>query len=117
MSQDYKKAFEYFYLASQHNKQEGFLYLGKLYYHGYGVKEDKKKAYEYYKLVENQNLVSKPLLSLGELYEDGVDAVMDYEKSLKFYQLSSQENNDKGLLKVGVFYYYGYCVQKIIRKR
>ena len=85
--------------------------LGYIYEHGYGVKQDYLKAFEYYK-ISSTNDNSYAQCIIGNFYEHGYGVEQNYLKAYEYYELSSFQNNADALFCLGNLYENGFGVKK-----
>ncbi|KAK8838036.1 Interleukin-1 receptor-associated kinase 4 [Tritrichomonas musculus] len=109
--QKYLKAKKYFEYASEKHDSNSFLFLGNLYFNGYGVNQDYLKAKEYYELSAKENNI-EAFNNLGNIYYNGFGVEKNYLKARKYYELSASQNNSDAICNLGSFYYYGYDVKQ-----
>src|SRR4051794_9260219 len=81
VTQDYKKAFEWYYKSANNGCGEGQNSLGECYYYGQGVAQDYKKAIEWYSKSANNGCYESQN-SLGDCYYYGQG---DYKKAFEWY--------------------------------
>ena len=94
VSQDYSKAVYWFQKCEDQGKAEASAQtlLGECYYHGKGVKQDLKMAYELFvKASKNGNTYGKALL--GEMFYKGDYVSKDYNKAFELFHVAATDKN------------------------
>jgi TPR repeat protein len=67
--------------------------LGYMYFNGYGVDENVKKAISYFKLAAAQNYAPAQV-NLGYIYENGYGEEKDLKLAKQYYELAQKSNYD-----------------------
>ena len=89
--------------------------VGRMYAVGEGVKQDYKKAREWFeKGAAQKNRVA--LDWLGWLYDNGYGVKQDYKKAREYYEEAAALNNGDALRKLGDMYYFGRGVKQDYKK-
>jgi TPR repeat protein len=78
--------------------------IGELYLFGKGVKQDKNKAYEWFKKGADQNC-KECMFNLGFLYETGIVVEKNPKTAFDWYLKAAEQNDVNGLMMVGLVYY------------
>ncbi|MDO5046278.1 tetratricopeptide repeat protein [Campylobacter sp.] len=87
MSQDYKKAMEFYSMACKADVSDACLKVGNLYDSGLGVDSDFKMAAKYYKIAcEGKN--SDGCYNLADMYEVGDGVEKNLKDAMEFYGLA-----------------------------
>lgn len=89
-------AAEYFRRAAEKGNASGMFCLGKLYWNGKGVKQDRAKALAYFrKAAENGNV--EACVTLGWIYYNGEKNLVDKDLAMAeaYYRKASEEGDDK----------------------
>lgn len=81
---DYKKAIEYWELASRLDLMSLFN-IGECYYFGHGVNENKIKAIEIFETCSQKGLIDATY-RLGMFYKDGLNVSKDETKALEYFK-------------------------------
>ena len=101
---EFKKAYSWWLKCSKHNKRLGPIFnIGNLYYNGWGLKQDIKKALHYFNLVikkapilypkENVIYTQLALFLIGKTYFDGTFVKRNKTKGLKYYEQAATAGN------------------------
>eukprot|EP00835_Amoeboradix_gromovi_P001619 NODE_78_length_23131_cov_0.599427.p1 type:complete len:757 gc:universal NODE_78_length_23131_cov_0.599427:6777-4507(-) len=93
-----KLALTQFHRASNQGNIDARIKAGDYHYIGFGVEEDKKQAFEYYKAASDDRS-SYAAWNLGYMYENGIGVVqVDYNMAMRFYDLAYEYNKDTWLV-------------------
>lgn len=101
---EFKKAYSWWLRCSKHNKKLGPLFnIGNLYYNGWGLKQNIKKALYYFNLVIKKDPILYPkeniiytqlaLFLIGKIYFDGIFVKRNKTKGLKYYEQAANRGN------------------------
>ena len=112
---EFKKAYSWWLKCSKHNKYLGPLFnIGNLYYNGWGLKQDIKKALHYFQLViKNENTFSPKkknkyvdlaLYLIGKTYFDGTFIKKNKKKGLDFYKKAAMRGNTNAIYTLSLIY-------------
>ena len=110
LPEDNDLARKYFEIAAK-SEQYGYAmsYLGDIYWNGYGVAVDKKKAADFYKKIFARGGFSDNILSrIGVFYKDE----KNYSEAVKWWRIGAEKNFPSCLASLGLAYYYGHGVGK-----
>ena len=86
-----------------------------MYYHGDGVKQDYKKAREYFEKAAAQNN-GNALVLLGGMYNLGAGVKQDDKKAREYYEKAAAQNNGYALGFLGLMYSNGTGVKQDKKK-
>lgn len=98
------------YQAEQGNPDYQYLY-GTSFEYGWGVENDMKQAYEWYKKAADQKQAAA-FNALGNLYRMGNGVKQDLDKALDCYQNGANGGNAQAMLNLGNCYYFGMGIDK-----
>ena len=112
---EFKKAYSWWLKSSKHNKYLGPLFnIGNLYYNGWGLKQDIKKALHYFQLViKNENIFSPKkrnryadlaLYLIGKTYFYGISVKRNKKKGLDFYSKAAMRGNLNAIYTLSLIY-------------
>jgi TPR repeat protein len=112
---EFKKAYSWWLKCSKHNKYLGPLFnIGNLYYNGWGLKQDIKKALLYFQLViKNENIFSPKkrnkyvdlaLYLIGKTYFEGTFIKKNKKKGLDFYKKAAMRGNTNAIYTLSLIY-------------
>jgi len=101
---EFKKAYIWWLKCSKHKKRLGPIFnIGNLYYNGWGLKQDIKKALYYFNLVikkapilypqENVIYTQLALFLIGKTYFDGTFVKRNKKKGLNYYEQAAKVGN------------------------
>ena len=101
---EFKKAYSWWLKCSKHKKRLGPIFnIGNLYYNGWGLKQDIKKALHYFNLVikkapilypkENIIYTQLALFLIGKTYFDGTFVKRNKKKGLNYYEQAAKAGN------------------------
>ena len=101
---EFKKAYSWWLKCSKHKKRLGPIFnIGNLYYNGWGLKRDIKKALHYFNLVikkapilypkENVIYTQLALFLIGKTYFDGTFVKRNKKKGLNYYEQAAKAGN------------------------
>ena len=89
--------------------------IASMYYHGMGIKQDKKAAAQWYhKAAELGNAYAQQ--EYGEMLEDGIGVPADPVEAFKWYQLAANQGRAESQYYVGTAYYNGKGVTQDYEK-
>ncbi len=89
--------------------------LGVMYSDGLVLKQDNKKAFNYFKLAAKQgNLVAQ--YNLGVMYQNGLGVEQNYKEALKSYTLSANGGYHEAQYNLSFFYKDGMVVKQDYKK-
>ena len=102
--QEFKKAHSWWLKCAKQNKSLGPLFnIGNLYFNGWGVRRDIKKALYYFKLVISKKIIFPPeqkvkwkelaLFLIGKTYFDGTFVKRNKKKGLNYYEQAAKAGN------------------------
>ena len=102
--QEFKKAHSWWLKCAKQNKSLGPLFnIGNLYFNGWGVIRDIKKALYYFKLVISKKIIFPPeqkvkwkelaLFLIGKTYFDGTFVKRNKKKGLNYYKQAAKAGN------------------------
>ncbi|MBQ3366425.1 MAG: SEL1-like repeat protein [Acidaminococcaceae bacterium] len=103
---DYEKAFQWYSKAAALGDAEGQYNLGKCYYDGTGVEENKRKAVYWFKKSANQNYV-KACEFLGDCYKYAYGVNKDIWEAAKWYEIAVKKDSVHAIMELGLLYYDG----------
>jgi len=115
VTQDYKKAVEWFTKAAEQGNAKGQNNLGVLYENGKGVTKDKAKAVEWYTKSAEQGYATGQN-HLGAMYRKGYGVTTDDKKAFEWYTKSAEQGYAGGQSNLGVMYRIGQGVTKDYKK-
>lgn len=98
-------------LFASSNEPFSLLKLGNLYYNGTEVKQDYKKAREYFELAAQQHN-PQAMYKLGMIYMNGYGVERDYSIAKNYFLTSPQYNYISSYTMLGILYMNGYGVEK-----
>jgi TPR repeat protein len=101
---EFKKAYSWWLKCSKHKKRLGPIFnIGNLYYNGWGLKQNIKKALHYFNLVikkapilypkENIIYTQLALFLIGKTYFDGIFVKRNKTKGLNYYEQAAKVGN------------------------
>lgn len=102
--QEFKKAHSWWLKCAKQNKSLGPLFnIGNLYFNGWGVRRNIKKALYYFKLVISKKIIFPPeqkvkwkelaLFLIGKTYFDGTFVKRNKKKGLSYYEQAAKAGN------------------------
>ena len=102
--QEFKKAHSWWLKCAKQNKSLGPLFnVGNLYFNGWGVRRNIKKALYYFKIVISKKIIFPPeqkvkwkqlaLFLIGKTYFDGTFVKRNKTKGLNYYQKAAKLGN------------------------
>lgn len=112
---DYNKAFQWYSKAAELGDAEGQFKVGKCYYKGSGVTEDKRKAVYWFKKSAQQNFAEASEI-LGECYRYAYGVDKNIKEAIKWYEIAAKEHRVKAVMELGLLYYYGDEIPKDYKK-
>lgn len=108
---DYQKAYEYSTLAAEADALDGYLTLGMLYQHGWGVDKNIELAIENYKMAAAQG-DETAMNQIGFIYMNGEGIEENPKQAFYWFNESAQKGYVVGINNVGYCYKNGYGVDK-----
>jgi TPR repeat protein len=117
-AKDFKKALPMFEQLKREENIESNYYLGTMYYSAYGVKQDYKKAFEYYTLASNlpNKKRLKSIFNIATMHAQGKGVIEDNQKAFKFFKILDDENIGVAQYYMGLMYTNGYGIQEDQKK-
>jgi hypothetical protein len=89
--------------------------LGDVYYYGFGVAKNYKKAAEwYFRSAQQGDALAQ--CNLAYMYFNGYGVTKDYQKAADLYRKAAEQGNADGQNNLGIMYENGYGVAKDIEK-
>ncbi len=108
---DYKTALKFYNLSASMGFGLAYTNIGWLYYYGYGITQDYKKAFENFKKGELYNDVKHNYaIGLGHCYSLGRGILTDYNNGIYYYRIASNTGNGRGSGRIGKMYELGQGV-------
>jgi TPR repeat protein len=112
---EFKKAYSWWLKCTKHSKKLGpFFNIGNLYYNGWGLKQNIKKAFYYFNLVikkapilypkENIIYTQLALFLIGKTYFDGTFVKRNKTKGLNYYQKAAKSGNINAAYNLSIIY-------------
>ena len=101
-------------MADQGNSKAQ-LDLGHCYHHGIGVREDARKAFEWYEKSALQGNATAQC-NLGICYQKGYGTVKDYKMAAEWYAKAAHQDHAMALNNLGFLYEQGRGVNKDYKK-
>ena len=87
-------------------KSDAMFNLGVIYDNGFGVKKNKSKAFDYYKLAaEKKHKIAQ--YNLAWMYYNGESIEKNFFEAFKFYNLSAEQGYNKAQYNLASLFYYG----------
>lgn len=113
--QEFKKAHSWWLKSAKQNKSLGPLFnIGNLYFNGWGVRRNIKKALYYFNLVISRKIIFLPeqkvkwkelaLFLIGKTYFDGTFVKRNKIKGLNFYQKAAKLGNINAAYNLSTIY-------------
>jgi TPR repeat protein len=109
--QSYDIAFKYYLIAAEEEEPQALLYLGYMYLHGYGCKQDNATAIKYFEEAVAAG-VPEACTQLGIMYLNGWSVKQDLVEAVRFFDIAVKQNEPWALLELGRLYYTGKGVAK-----
>ena len=112
---EFKKAHSWWLKCAKQNKSLGPLFnIGNLYFNGWGVRRNIKKALYYFKLVISKKIIFPPeqkvkwkqlaLFLIGKTYFDGTFVKRNKTKGLNYYQKAAKLGNINAAYNLSIIY-------------
>ena len=113
--QEFKKAHSWWLKCAKQNKSLGPLFnIGNLYFNGWGVRRNIKKALYYFKIVISKKIIFPPeqkvkwkelaLFLIGKTYFDGTFVKRNKTKGLNYYQKAAKLGNINAAYNLSIIY-------------
>ena len=117
-AKDFKKVLPMFEQLQKDGNIESNYYLGTMYYSARGVKQDYKKAFEYYTLASSlpNKKRLESILNLANMYTQGQGVKKDEQKAFTLLKILDEKNIGLAQLVMGSMYEGGNGVQKDLKK-
>jgi TPR repeat protein len=108
---DYATALKLLRPLAEHGEPRAETQLGLLYFNGYGVAQDERKATTLYCMAADRG---DPLAQylLGVSYEDGEGVPQDYDESVKWYSKAAEQGFLAAQKHLGLVYHDGTGVRQ-----
>lgn len=111
VTQDSKKAAEWFYEAAKAGSAKGMRMLGRLYMEGNGVEQNRQVAVRWLaKAAEKGDLSA--MVSIADAYATGTGLPLDYDRASRFYRKAAQKGSTKAMREIGFLYMRGRGVER-----
>ncbi|UUM29540.1 tetratricopeptide repeat protein [Vibrio japonicus] len=101
-------AIEYYTKAAELDHDYATVYLANFYYVGDYVKQDKRKAFYWYKKLADRKHVVTAWAYLAQMYYDGEGTIQDYKKAANYAHRAAIWKNERAQKILGDLYWYGY---------
>ncbi|RAP27968.1 hypothetical protein DID78_05705, partial [Candidatus Marinamargulisbacteria bacterium SCGC AG-343-D04] len=89
--------------AAEQEHSEAQCRLGHMYYHGQGVTQDVKKAFNFYtQAADNKNATAQ--LALGNMYFYGIGVAQEYSEAFILYQSAADQGLAEAVFKLALMY-------------
>lgn len=111
----YKEAAELYQAAAESGSAEAEYELGKLYYNGIGVEENKTEAIRLFVRSAEQGY-ERAEFRLGAAYQLGWDIEKNTRQAFYWYKRAADHGNLKAMLYIGYYYETGYGVEASLTK-
>lgn len=112
VSQDYKKAVEFFNLAADKGHVDAIFQLGICYMFGYGVRKNMKKSLNFFEQAANQGHAEAATYA-AQCYESGTNGVkVDLKKAFELYKIAADQDVEEGMWYVIDGYLYGHGTEQ-----
>jgi len=109
---DYEEAVKWIRLAADQGLDVAQENLGRYYYHGQGVKTNKKSSFKWFRMAAEKGNVSAQNI-LGYAYNLGAIGVKkNIREAIKWYQIAANGKNDSAQCSLGELYLNGYGVRQ-----
>lgn len=106
VSQDTKKAFEWYQKSAAQNNAQAQFNLGLHYYNGWRVTKNLTVAAKWYSLAADQGY-TMALHNLAMMYQNGEGVIQSLKGAVKLYQLAAVAGEAKSINALGIMYYTG----------
>lgn len=108
------------FICFEKSAEQGFIKskfcLALCYEHGIGVEEDKQKAFEIVKSLENEKNNYPIQYCLGVYYENGIGVDKDKKKAFEYYKFCANGGYDIAQLRTAICFEYGIGVKQDYKK-
>ncbi len=115
VEQDFHKAFEYYFRATELGHASAQYHLGLMYAEGKSVAIDGKKSARYYLLAAEQNH-QQAQFNLATLFREGKLIKPDLEKSFYWYEKAACDNNHEAQYHLACQFLHGEGTEKDEKK-
>ena len=117
----FKKAFDIFSkLAVEDAHALSVLNMARMLLKGRGVKQDVKKAIEYFKILAGESNCSKIQLeaqfSLGLIHQNGEGVEQDFKTAFDYYMQAAKKGHVEAQASLGELYHEGKGVEKDLKE-
>ncbi len=103
---EHERAYGYFVKAANQGNAEAQFYLGDMFHHGKGVKQDYAKAIEYYRMASEKSQ-PEAMYGLGQLYFTGKGIARDQREGARLYLLAAKAGQINAQFEMGVIFAEG----------
>ncbi len=112
---NYTSAYSAFLPSADAGDARSQYYVGYLYYYGFGVSQNFKKALEYLTASADRNNANAQSL-LGYMYDRGEGVALNKKKAIEFYQKAVEQQDATAMVNLSLAYYNGDGVPMNIQK-
>lgn len=109
------KSYMSYWRSAEEGDTEAQVKIGDYFHFGFGVKEDDKKAIEWYKKAAEQGS-EEGRLKLGNMYRSGWGTEKDYKEAVKWYAKAAMQGNAESQYELGYCYRYGRGIKRNYEK-
>jgi len=106
---DQKRAFDWFTRSAEQGFSKAQLNLGRVYFHGHGVAQDKDLAVEWQIKAAEQGL-PEAQFSVGNIYFHGGIREQDVERALDLFTKAANQHHVAAQKQLGILYFEGVAV-------
>ncbi|KAF9273348.1 hypothetical protein BGZ68_001591 [Mortierella alpina] len=111
LEQDYSKAMEWFFKASDARDATSMRYIGIMYYNGQGVEQDYRKVKEWF-LKAGDAGDATSMRYIGIMYDQGQGAEQDYDMADEWFLKASAAGDATSMRYIGNMYRSGQGVEQ-----
>lgn len=112
---NYSSAFSAFLPSADAGDARSQYYVGYLYYSGWGISQNLKKAVEYLTASANKNNANAQSM-LGYMYDRGEGVPLNKKKAIELYQKAAEQQDATAMVNLSLAYYNGDGIAMNIQK-
>ncbi|UZO03996.1 uncharacterized protein OCT59_024395 [Rhizophagus irregularis] len=103
INENFKKAFEIFFITSEKNHLLSQYYVGECYLFGHGVTKSERLAFKYFESLANKGYAMGQL-KIGHCYDMGIGIEKDFKLATYWYEKAAKNGNNIAMYNLAFIY-------------
>lgn len=112
---NYHRAVRWYWKAASEKDPDGLFNYANCYYHGWGVEENREKAFGIFKAMADKGYTPAAFY-VGLYYQEGLTCERDYKLAREYYERGAQDDDMYCYNQLGILYEQGLGVEKDVQK-